>query len=155
MQSVQLYKTFNETVGLCNNTVGSTTLSIRSAEENSEIAGKFLTKAKQSTGLFPPYTVWIGLTRQTTWTWNNGETSPFRNWDSNEPSQYLDCAVLRSDGFWASTTCTNLWSFVCQLYLDESSGSYRSTQATPEPDFSASHSLFSWLFIAYFTHSIV
>ncbi|XP_028442438.1 macrophage mannose receptor 1-like [Perca flavescens] len=54
---------------------------------------------------------WIGLFRESAWSWSDGSSFSFRSWDTDEPKK--TCAMTRSNGNWSSDVCDNKKPFFC------------------------------------------
>uniref|UniRef100_A0A8D0CQH9 C-type lectin domain-containing protein n=1 Tax=Sander lucioperca TaxID=283035 RepID=A0A8D0CQH9_SANLU len=54
---------------------------------------------------------WIGLFRDSYWSWSDGSSFSFRSWDKDEPKK--TCAMTTSDGKWSSDDCNNKKPFFC------------------------------------------
>ncbi|KAK7879743.1 hypothetical protein WMY93_030670 [Mugilogobius chulae] len=73
----------------------------------------------------PPGRYWIGLFRDS-WTWSDGSSSSFRNWESGLYNVLRDnwnpdtpqCATLSQQMRWKSEDCTEQRPFICYNSLD-------------------------------------
>ncbi|KAF1385225.1 hypothetical protein PFLUV_G00105520 [Perca fluviatilis] len=54
---------------------------------------------------------WIGLFRDTFWSWSDGSSFSFTSWDQGQPEK--TCAVTTSNGNWSSDHCNNTKPFFC------------------------------------------
>lgn len=92
-------------------------VSITSADEN-----KFVHEVLIGKQQFDPRTLWIGLTDQSkegTFEWTTKEPLSYKNWDNNEPNDFLnneDCGTLgTNNGKWNDERCTLLHQAVCEI----------------------------------------
>ncbi|KAF1385226.1 hypothetical protein PFLUV_G00105530 [Perca fluviatilis] len=54
---------------------------------------------------------WIGLFRDSFWSWSDGSSFSFRSWDQGQPEK--TCAMTTSDGKWSSDDCNKTKPFFC------------------------------------------
>ncbi|TDH08991.1 hypothetical protein EPR50_G00103690 [Perca flavescens] len=54
---------------------------------------------------------WIGLFRDSDWSWSDGSSFSFRSWDTDEPKK--TCAMTTLNGKWSSDDCNNTKPFFC------------------------------------------
>ncbi|XP_028327161.1 macrophage mannose receptor 1-like [Gouania willdenowi] len=58
---------------------------------------------------------WFGLYRQP-WSWSDGSSSSFKNWNTNQPDEYLTdghCVFETQEHFWYNAACTEKFVFIC------------------------------------------
>ncbi|KAF1385215.1 hypothetical protein PFLUV_G00105420 [Perca fluviatilis] len=55
--------------------------------------------------------VWIGLFRESDWSWSDGSNFSFRSWDKGQPKK--TCAMTTLNKTWSSDDCNNKKPFFC------------------------------------------
>jgi hypothetical protein len=92
-------------------------VSITSGDEN-----KFVHEVLIGKQQFDPRTYWIGLTdtaTEGTFVWSTNEPLTYKNWDNNEPNDFLnneDCASLgTNNGKWNDERCSIVHQAVCEI----------------------------------------
>jgi hypothetical protein len=92
-------------------------VSITSGDEN-----KFVHEVLIGKQQFDPRTYWIGLSdaaTEGTFVWTTNEPLGYKNWDNNEPNDFLnneDCASLgTNNGKWNDERCSIVHQAVCEI----------------------------------------
>ncbi|XP_035863604.1 macrophage mannose receptor 1-like [Sander lucioperca] len=62
---------------------------------------------------YPWNTFWIGLFRDSDWSWSDGSSFSFRSWDEHKEYPKKTCAMTTSDGKWSSDDCNKTKPFFC------------------------------------------
>ncbi|XP_028443656.1 macrophage mannose receptor 1-like [Perca flavescens] len=58
-------------------------------------------------------TFWIGLFRDSNWSWSDGSSFSFRSWDEGKQDPEKTCAMTTLNGNWSSDDCNKTKPFFC------------------------------------------